>query len=167
MMNDLVSNLLFPALVIFTGIVAYVFWVRPILKQSPTFTRLYATEDTLLSAISAKLSGLKQKLTTIFVSVVGIAVVGHDSLTPLLAAAGIDPLAYSTQLLPKVPPLAWPMITLAVIWLIQYFRNIADKQARANAVALLVAGHFLAAPAPGLTVNTTPSPFNFPDKKDV
>ena len=167
MMNDIISNLLFPALVVFTGVVAYVFWVRPILKQSPAFTKLYATETTLLSAISAKLSGLKQKLTTIFVSVVGIAVVGHDSLTPLLAAAGIDPLAYGTQLLPKVPPLAWPMITLGVLWLIQYFRNIADRQARANAVALLDAGHFLAAPAPGIPVYSTPSPYNLlPDKED-
>lgn len=159
------NAILLPALIIFTGIVAYVFWVRPILKQNPAFTTLYTTEDTLLSAVAAKLSGLKQKLTTVFVSVVGIVVMGHDSIAPLLTMAGIDPIAYSTQLLPKVPPLAWPMITLAALWLIQYFRNLADKQARANADALLDAGHFLAAPAPGLPVTTVPSPL--PDKKDV
>jgi hypothetical protein len=165
--HGVVMNFLLPMLLVFAGIVAYAVFVRPALKQNPAFKDLYATEETALSAIAAKFSGLKQRLTTIFVSAVGFVVVAHDSLASLLQAAGIDPVAYGSQLLPKVPPLAWPIITLVCLWTIQYFRGLADKQARANAEALLNAGHTLAAPAPGLPINTLPSPSPlaaFPDK---
>jgi hypothetical protein len=165
MIHIIVTSLLLPSLIAFALIVGYIFGLRPVLKQTPAFKELYATEDTLFSAINVKLGGLKQKIVTVFVSIVGFVVIGHDSLSSLLAAAGIDPIAYGTQILPKVPSWAWPLITLAAVWLIQYFRNLADKQAHANAVALLDAGRFLAAPAPGLPVSTLPSPFL--NKKDA
>jgi hypothetical protein len=164
--HTLVTNLLLPGLIVFTAVVGYLFGLRPLLKQNPAFKELYATEDTFLNAVSAKFGGLKQKITTIFVSAIGFVVVAHDTLLSLMAAAGIDPVAYGSQLLPKVPPLAWPIITLAILWIIRYFRSLADKQARANAEALLNAGQPLAAPAPGLPLNTLPSP-SFPDKKDA
>jgi hypothetical protein len=158
LIHSAVMTILLPLLVTFAGIVGYAYFVRPMLQQNPAFKELYATEETALSAVAAKLSGLKQKLATIFISAVGFVVVAHDSLASLLQAAGIDPVAYGSQLLPKVPSLAWPIITLACLWIIQYFRGLADKQARANAEALLNAGHTLAAPAPGLPMNTLPSP---------
>lgn len=168
--HSLVADLLFPTLIGFAGLVGYIFGLRPLLKQNPAFKQLYATEDTMINALSAKLGGLKQKIATLVISAAGFVVVAHDSITSLLSAAGIDPVAYGSQILPKVPPMAWPLITIAVIWLIQHFRNLADNQARANAEALLNAGHSLAAPAPGLSINTLPSPAPvlnaFPDKKD-
>jgi len=94
-------------------------------------------------------------------------VIAHDSIASVMASVGFDPVAYGTQFLPKVPPMAWPIIALVGVWLIQYFRNLADRQARANAEALLNAGHPLAAPAPGLPINTLPSPSPLPDKKDA
>jgi hypothetical protein len=165
--HEIVTSLLLPGLIIFTAVVAYVFGVRPVLKKNPAFAVIYSTEDTALNALAAKLNGAKQKLVTIFVSAAGFIVVAHDSIGSLLQLAGIDPVAYGSQILPKVPTMAWPIITLAVIWLIQYFRSLADKQARANAEALLNSGQPLAAPAPGLPINTLPSPSPLPNKKDA
>jgi hypothetical protein len=158
--HQLVISYLFPTLVGFTLIVAYVFGIRPALKQNPALKSLYDTEGTVRHALAAKLGGLKQKLTTIFLTVGGFLVVAHDELQPLMQQAGVEP----SQILPKVPTWVWGVSSIAILWLIQYFRNQADKQARANAEALLDAGHPLAAAAPGLPINTLPSPF--PDKKD-
>jgi hypothetical protein len=162
--HQLVVSYLFPALVVFTGVVAYFFGIRPTLRKNPAFSHFYENEDTALNAISAKLSGVKQKLTTVFLSAAGFLVLAHDQIAPLVAQTGVDP----TLILPKVPMWVWPLVSIGVLWLIQYFRDLADKQARANAEALLNAGHSLVAPAPGLPVSTLPSPnpvLNaFPDK---
>lgn len=151
---DLLVSYLFPALVIFTGVVAYVFGIRPALKQNPAFKGLYSTEDTVLNALAAKFSGVKQKIVTVLLSAASFLVLAHDEIAPLITQAGVDP----AQILPKVPTWVWPVATMLVLWLIQYFRQLSDRQARANAEALLNAGHMLAAPAPGLPVNTLPSP---------
>lgn len=148
------TNLLFPVLIAFTGIVAYLFFIRPALRETPVFRDLYDAEEGFWSAINAKLTGVKQKLTTIFLSAISFIVLAHDQLSPLITQAGVDP----AQLLPKVPTWAWPLITMAVLALIQHFRNVADKAARKNAEALLNAGQPLAAAAPGLPMTTPPSP---------
>jgi hypothetical protein len=157
----LVTEALLPALVISVGVVAYVFGIRPALKQNPAFKELYATEDTVINAIAAKLNGLKQKIATVLLTAGSVIVMAYDQLMPLAQQVGVEP----SQILPKVPSWVWPVGSIAALWLIQYFRNLSDKQARANAEALLNAGHPLVAPAPGLPVNTLPSPF--PDKKDA
>lgn len=165
-LHTLAITYLFPTLVVFTGVVAYVFGIRPALRQNPAFKDFYATEETGLNAIGAKLSGIKQKLTTVALSAIGFIVLAHDQLMPLITQVGVDP----AQILPKVPSWVWPIGSIAALWLIQYFRNLADTAARANAEALLNAGHTLAAPAPGIPVNTLPSPTPqgvlnaFPDK---
>jgi hypothetical protein len=161
---DHLADLLLPALIGFTLAVAYFFGVRPLLKQTPGFKQLYASEDTVLNALSVKLGGVKQKITTIFLSAAGFIVVAHDEITPFITQVGVDP----AQILPKVPTWVWPVASVAVLWLIQHFRNLADMQARANAEALLNAGHPLAAPAPGLPLDTLPSPSplaSLPDKE--
>lgn len=163
--HNLVISYLFPTLVIFTGVVAYVFGIRPALKQNPNFKALYDTEDTVLNALASKLSGVKQKLVTVLLSAAGVIVLAHDQIMPLIAQAGVD--VDPSKFLPMVPTWVWPVASIAALWLIQYFRNLADKQARANAEALLNAGHALAAPAPGIPITTLPSPApSFPDKKD-
>jgi hypothetical protein len=161
--HTLVAHALLPALLIFAGLVGYIFGIRPALRQNPAFKTLYDQEDTFLSALNAKLSGVKQKLTIIGLTIAGVAVEAHDQLAPLITQAGLDPV----QILPKVPVWVWPVSSVAILWLLQYFRGLADKSARANAEALLNAGHPLAAPAPGLPVNTLPSPSALPDKPDT
>lgn len=148
------ANYLLPVLIVFALFVGYVVGLRPILRQTPVFRDVYDVEAGYLFAISAKFSGVKQKLATLFVSLAGTIVLAHDEIAPFVTQAGVDP----SQFLPKVPGWAWPVITIAVLWLLQYFRNLADKQAQANALALLQAGQPLAAPAPGLPMSTPPSP---------
>ena len=160
LIHTIVSDLLFPALVIFTLGVVYAFALRPALKQNPKFTELYTKEEGFFSAINIKLGGLKQKLTTIFVSLAGFLVLAHDQIAPLVTQVGVDP----ATILPKIPAWAWPVMTMGVLWLIQYFRSLADRKAVANAEALLNTGNVLAAPAPGIPVTTLPSPSAFPDK---
>lgn len=154
------ANALLPVLIVFTGGIAYWFGIRPVLKRNPVFSTMFDAETSVKTRLHAKFSGVKQVITTIIVSAGGFVVVAHDELAPLITQAGVDP----SQFLPKVPTWVWPMITMAILWLVQYFRNTADRQARANAEALLNAGHPLAAPAPGLPVTTLPSPGPFPDK---
>lgn len=157
------AGLLFPVLVVFTLTVAYFLGLRPILKQNPAFKHFYESEETGLNAVAAKFSGLKQKLMVLGMTVIGVLLELHDTLAPFVTQAGVDP----AQILPKVPAWVWPIATVAVLWLLQYFRNLADKQARANAEALLNAGHSLAAPAPGIPVTALPSPSplaSLPDK---
>lgn len=163
---DHLADLLLPILIGFTLAVAYFFGARPLLKQTPGFRELYASEESFLGALSVKFSGLKQKLATLLVSAAGFIVLAHDEIAPLITQAGVDP----SQILPKVPTWVWPVATMGILWFVQYFRNLSDKQARANAEALLNAGHPLVAPAPGLPVSTLPSPSPLaalPDKKDA
>ena len=160
MIHTIVSDLLFPALVVFTLGVVYVFALRPALKQNPKFAELYTKEGGLFSAINNKLGGLKQKLTTIFVSLASFLVLAHEQIAPLVTQASVDP----SQILPKIPAWAWPVMTMVILWLIQYFRSLADRKAVSNAEALLNTGNVLAAPAPGIPVTTLPSPSAFPDK---
>jgi hypothetical protein len=154
--HTLTMDYLLPALIIFTLLVAYVFGIRPVLKTNPAFKDLYSVESGVFAAISAKLSGLKQRLTTVLMSAAGFIVLTYDSVPPLLAQFGItiEPAKY----LPNMPPWGWVLLVMVGYWAMQYFRHLADKAARANAEALLNAGQPLAAPAPGLPVNTLPSP---------
>ncbi len=159
--HTIVADALFPALCVLTLIVGYIFLLRPTLRQTPALKNLYDREEGAFAAINAKLGGLKQKLTTIFVSLAGFLVLAHDQIAPLATKVGVDP----SLILPKVPVWVWPVLTMVVLWLVQYFRELSDRQARANAEALLNAGHVLAAPAPGISVDTSPSPLaSLPDK---
>lgn len=146
------------ALIAFTLGVAYVFGLRPILKATPTFAEFYATEESFFAAFSGKFSGLKQKVTTLLLSSAASVVLLYDSAVPLLGTLGIDVSQLPVTLLPSVPQWVWPIATLAVLWLINKFRSLADANARANAEALLNVGSSLVAPAPGLPVTTQPSP---------
>lgn len=157
-MSDLdphiLANYLFPVLIAFTALVVYVVGVRPMLRNTPLFKDVYDKEAGFLYSVNQKFGGVKQKITTIVLSAMGFIVLAHDQIAPLVTQAGVDP----AQFLPSVPAYVWPLLTMAVLWLVQFFRNQADKAAQANAIALLNVGQPLAAPAPGLAINTAPSP---------
>jgi hypothetical protein len=155
--DTIVSYLAFPLATVIVLVGAYFWLVRPALKQNPKFAELYTKEDGFFSALNDKLGGIKQKLTTIFVSLAGFLVLAHDQIAPLVTQVGVDP----ATILPKVPAWAWPIATMGILWLVQYFRELSDRKARANAEALLNTGNTLAAPAPGIPVTTLPSPSAF------
>jgi hypothetical protein len=117
-------NLLLFTLIVFTLIVTYLFWIRPVLKTKPSFAAYYAQEDSVWGAFSAKFGGLKQKLTTAFVMMAGFVVTSYDIIAPLAAQSGVD----VTKLTTRVPPQAWPIIGMVLIGLLQYFRYLGDKR---------------------------------------
>ncbi len=119
------------ALIAFTLIVTYLFWIRPVLKTRPPFAAYYAEEGTLWAAFSAKFGGLKQKLTTALVMIAGFVVSAYDIIVPLAAQSGVD----VTKLTERVPPQMWPVIGMVLIGLVQYFRNLGDKRTAAVLVA--------------------------------
>lgn len=139
-------NVLLFVLIVTAALVGYVAFVRPALKATPSLKYFYEEEESWLRAIRAKFVGLKQKIVTFLLSVAAVVVTAYDQLAPYFVDAGVDP----GLLLPKVPPYVWPIVSVAILWTIQHFRNIADKNAAANAAALIAVGEPLAAPAPAV-----------------
>lgn len=115
-------------LIVLTLVATYVFWIRPILKTRPSLMQYYEREESLWAALSLKVSGLKQKLTTAVVMISGFVVSAYDFLAPLFAQSGVD----VTTITSKIPAQAWPLIGMALIALVQYFRNLGDKRAAAD-----------------------------------
>lgn len=117
-------NLLLFALILFTVVVTYLFWIRPVLKEKPSLSEYYDREGTLFAALNVKFAGIKQKATTAIVMIAGFVVSAYDFLAPLVAQSGVD----VTTLSSKVPPTLWPIIGMALIALVQWFRNLSDKR---------------------------------------
>lgn len=101
---------------------AYWFWIRPILKMRPSLATFYDREASFFEALRLKFAGLKQKLTTAFVTVAGSAVLLHDQIAPLIS--GIDTTKYAEM----VPAWAWPLIPIAITLFVQWLRNLSDKR---------------------------------------
>lgn len=119
--------LLFLGLLVVTLLVAYIGWIRPALKVQPTFASYYAKEDSLWAALSAKFAGLKQKLVTAAVLIMGFVVSAYDVIISATQASGFDWGNVST-LTSKVPAWAWPLIGMALIKLVQYFRDLGERR---------------------------------------
>jgi hypothetical protein len=109
-------------LIVATAIAAYIFWIRPVLRQTPALKELYDKEASWWSAISDKLAGAKQKLTTAFLTVASMSVMFYDSIVPAMTGVDITPLTS------HIPQWAYPIILIAVTWLLNYFRSLADKR---------------------------------------
>lgn len=115
---------LFVLLLVATVALIYVFWIRPMLSQRPSFRDFYDREDSFWSACRAWTSGLKQKLTTVTVVGGGSVVSLYDFTAPLVSQAGVD----VTKLTDRVPSWCWPLLTMALLGLVQYFRNLNDAK---------------------------------------
>ncbi len=114
-------------------VTAYIFWIRPLLKQTPCVKELY-NENGFLTAFRIKLVGIKQRLLAAFLTIASSSVLLYDSIIP--AVTGVD----ITPLTAKVPTWAWPLIAIGFTALMNYFRTLADRRsaARIDAVAGLV-----------------------------
>lgn len=110
------------ALFVLCVVVAYWFWVRPWLKARPALADFYAREASFFAAFRLKFAGLKQKLTTLIVTVAGVFVTLHDQIAPMLGS--VD----TSAIVAKVPSWAWPMIVIGVTLLLQWFRGLSDKR---------------------------------------
>jgi len=117
-------NLLLGLIILATSAATYVFWIRPVLKMNPSFAHFVAQEENFHRAARLKLRGLKQRLATGIILASGFVVSAYDFLAPLAAQSGVD----VTTLTDKIPPKAWPLIGMATVALIQYFRFLSDRR---------------------------------------
>ena len=119
------SSILLIVLIVVTLAAAYVVYIRPLLKARPALKEFYAQEKSISAAIRMKLAGMKQRLTAVLIVVAGVVVQAYDLIAPHLATAGIAP----AQILPQVPAEAWPVIGIAIVLILGYFRKLSDDRA--------------------------------------
>lgn len=111
-------------LALITLALAYVFWIRPILRLNEHFAVLLDQEDSFWTAVREKFIGIKGKLTFAFSAIAAVVVEMHDFIVPLAQESGAD----VQTLLPKVPGWVWPFITMALLALLQWFRHLSEKR---------------------------------------
>jgi len=116
-------NLLLGLLIVATIAATYIFWIRPLLKATPSLGYLYANEEAFWRAVATKFDGLKQKLVTALVAGSGFIVSAYDFLAPYVTQSGMD----VTTLTDKVPPQVWPLIGIGLVFLLQYLRKLGDQ----------------------------------------
>jgi len=107
---------------------AYVVFIRPTLRDQPSFKEFYEQEESFWKALRLKLAGLKQKVTTTILFVAGIVIAGYDQIAPLVLETGVD----VTSLTDKIPAKAWPFILMGAAGILQYFRRLSDQRAAAK-----------------------------------
>lgn len=104
------------------AVAIYWFWLRPVLRQTDKFKNYYQEEGRFFSAVRSKFTGLKQRVTTIFIVISSVVVSVHDQIAPALT--GVD----VSSLTSAVPSWAWPLITIAIALILQYFRNLSEQR---------------------------------------
>lgn len=118
-------NLLMSSVLIIAPVLAiYWFWLRPVLQENPTLKEFYEQERSWFQAFRDKVMGLKQKLTTIAIVTATTVVSIHDLVLPVILSTD------TSSLTGKVPTWVWPIATISLTLLIQFFRNLADKRDR-------------------------------------
>lgn len=109
-------------LIVATIVAIYWFWIRPVLAKTPGLKELYEKEYSWFKAFADKLAGAKQKLTAAFLTFTSFVVMFYDSIVP--AMTGVD----VTPLVQHIPQWAYPLILIAVTFVLNYFRSLADKR---------------------------------------
>jgi len=100
----------------------YIFWLRPLLKQKPSLKRLYDYEGSFSVALGERFVGIKQKLTGAVIILANAVVMFWDNIAPALS--GVD----TTPITSMVPTWVWPLLAIAGVMLLNYFRSLADKR---------------------------------------
>jgi hypothetical protein len=110
------------ALILPTVAIIYCFWIRPILKQTPSLKAFYDAEAGWWAAFSDKFAGIKQKLVGSLIALACLVVEMWDFVAPALGAVDTTPLTS------QIPSWAWPLIAIAATALLNYLRSLADKR---------------------------------------
>ena len=101
---------------------AYIFWIRPILKQRPELLHLWDREGAFFEALNLKLAGIKQRLAGAVMILAGVVVEAYNFIGPALGT--VD----TSGITDKMPSWAWPLLMIAAVSLLNYFRSLADKR---------------------------------------
>lgn len=110
------------ALILPTVAIIYWFWIRPILKTTPSLKAFYDAEAGWFAAFSDKFAGIKQKLAGSLIALACLVVEMWDFVAPALGAVDTTPLTS------QVPSWAWPLIAIAATALLNYLRSLGDKR---------------------------------------
>jgi hypothetical protein len=102
---------------------AYFFWVRPILKQTPSLKEFWDNENNFFEALKLKFAGIKQKIAGAVIIIAGIVVEAYNFIGPALGTVDMSGIT------DKVPSWAWPLVTIACVALLNYFRKLSDTRA--------------------------------------
>lgn len=116
------NSLIRLALILPTIAIIYWFWIRPILKTTPSLKAFYDAEAGWWAAFSDKFAGIKQKLAGSMLALACLVVELYDYVAPALGAVDTTPLTS------HVPSWAWPIIAIAATALLNYLRTLADKR---------------------------------------
>lgn len=119
------------ALILPTIAIIYWFWIRPILKTTPTLKAFYDAEAGWWAAFSDKFAGIKQKIAGSAMAAASLVVWLYDTVAPALGAVDTTPLTS------YVPSWAWPLIAIAGVALLNYLRSLADKRNAAETDAAI------------------------------
>lgn len=118
------------ALILPTVAIVYWFWIRPILKQTPSLKAFYDAEAGWWAAFSDKFAGIKQKIAGSLITLACVVVELWDHVAPALGAVDTTPLTS------QIPSWAWPIIAIAATALLNYLRSLADKRNNATVTTL-------------------------------
>lgn len=111
-------------LILILVVLAYVFWVRPILKTQPSLKEFYDAEGSLWEAFKSKTSGIRQKLAGATIAIAIGVVQVYDKILPALT--GVDTTKLTAMM--PIPDWAWPWLAVAAVLLLNYFRKLADQR---------------------------------------
>jgi membrane protein implicated in regulation of membrane protease activity len=103
-------------------VLAYLYWIRPVLRSRPELKDVYDRSDGLLSALRLRFAGIKTLLTAALGMAASAIVALHDFLLPL--ATGVD----WTPVRDLLPAWTWPFILFAMFALISLFRQMTDRR---------------------------------------
>jgi membrane protein implicated in regulation of membrane protease activity len=115
----LIAQFVFFVIVI---VLAYLYWIRPLLHSRPELKDVYARSDGLWSALRLRFAGIKTLLTAAIGMAASAIVALHDFLLPL--ATGVD----WTPVRDLLPAWAWPFILFAMFALISAFRRMTERR---------------------------------------
>jgi hypothetical protein len=103
-------------------VLAYFYWIRPILKTRPGCASFYASTDSWLAAIRLRFQGIKGHIATGIAKAAALIVLVHDQVLPY--ATGVD----WTPIVSQVPGWSWPLITFGAFFFIGKCREWAEER---------------------------------------
>lgn len=99
-------------------VAAYIFLVRPILKQIPAAKATFTALDSWYTKITKTIKGLKTKLSAWLLIIAGAAVALHDSVMASISGVDVTPITN------KIPHDLYPYIAIGVGALFRILRKV-------------------------------------------
>lgn len=119
------SNIAFTGQIAFfmlSIVLAYWFWLRPILKSRSGCAEFYAKSESILGAVRLRFQGIKGHLATGIAKAAAVVVLLHDQLIPYITQVDWAPITAS------IPGWAWPLLMFGAFWFVGQCRSWAEAR---------------------------------------